>query len=117
MQGVGSPERCLKKGNGQKLVRGRNWEKLWTSLCLIDCPNWTGTGFIGEKNGRLYLLTCWHNVAEVGDSADSIFKRAKKSEYQFSYVGEEKDPKWCLKGSALLLQSEPPVHPQVCMLN
>ena len=116
LQGGGSPERCLKKGNGQKLVRGRNWEKLSTSLCLIDCRSWTGTGFIGEKKGRLYLLTCWHNVAEEGDSAESILERVKESEYRFSYV-EKKNPQWCLKGSTLLLQSEPLVHPQVCMPN
>ena len=108
-----SKEKLLKKWNGQKLVRGSAWDKVKTSLCLIDCSEWTGTGCIGRKGGKLYLVTCWHNFAyKNSDSAEAILSLARQSKFQFSYI-DEKDREWCLNGSTLL-HNEMPVRPKVC---
>lgn len=111
-----SKEKLLKKWNGQKLVLASEWDRLKTSLCLIDCPKkWTGTGCIGKKDDKLYLITCWHNFAERrSDSAEAILKLARKSELQFLYIAEEARPEMCLQASTLL-QNKLPVGNKVCM--
>ena len=110
-----SKEKLLKKWHGQKQVINSEWDKLKTSICLIDCPDGSGTGCIGKKDDKLYLITCWHNFEEKrSDSAETILKLAHKGTLQFLYVEEEARPKMCLQASTLL-QNELPVGNKVCM--
>ena len=110
-----SKEKLLKKWNGQKLVIDSEWNRLKTSVCLIDCPESTGTGCIGKKDDKLYLITCWHNFAKKrSDSAETILKLARESTLQFLYVEEEARPEMCLQASTLL-QNKLPVGNEVCM--
>lgn len=110
----GSKEKLLKKWNGQKLMRNSAWDKLKTSICLIDCPEWTGTGCIGEKDGKVYLVTCRHNLEEDSDdSAEDILKRAQESKLKFCYNDRKAGPVWSLKGSDLL-QNQMPIGDKVC---
>ena len=95
-------------------MRGSAWDKLKTSLCLIDCPEWTGTGLIGRKGRKLYLVTCWHNLGEKdSDSARAILRLARESKFQFAYIEKKARPEWCLDGHTLL-QNEYPIRPKVC---
>lgn len=117
---VGSKERLLKKWKGQKLVRDSDWDRLKSSLCLIEWEDpeysYTATGFIGKKGGKLYLVTCWHNFEGANDRTElveDILEVAKKCTFRFSYIDETDQQKWCLEGNTLL-QDKNPVGTKVC---
>ena len=114
---VGSNEKLLKKWKGSKLVKGSEWDELRSSVCLIDCEDGTGTGFIGEKCGNLYLVTCWHNFEENDEEtflAKDILKTARKCKLHFSYTIKKDRPEWCMRGSDLLLNKRP-IGKKVCV--
>ena len=95
-------------------MRGSAWDKLKTSLCLIVSPNGTGTGLIGRKGRKLYLVTCRHIfVEENSASAEAILRLAQEGKFQFAYIDKKPRPDCVLKGDTLL-QNEIPVRPKVC---
>ena len=114
---VGSKEKLLKRWKGQKLVRDRVWDGLKASVCLIEWEH-TGTGFIGKKGGKHYLVSCWHVFEAEGTeiySVNDILRVAKGCTLHFSYVDETNQPELCLEGSKFL-QDEDPIGTKVCTM-
>ena len=96
-------------------MKGSEWDELRSSVCLLDCGDWTGTGFIGKKCGNLYLVTCRHNFEEKEKekfSAKNILRIARECTLRFSYVKREDHQEWCMKGSDLL-QNKLPIGSKV----
>ena len=111
---VGFNEKELPKWKGNKLVEGSKWDELKSSVCLIDYHG-TGTGFIGEKCGNLYLVTCWHTFETKKNekfSATALWKRSREQECMIRFSHFMKNGQ--MKGSDLLL-NERPIGKQVCV--
>lgn len=98
-------------------MRSSDWDELKSSMCLIDCKDGTGTGFIGQKCGKLYLVTCWHNFEGKRSKAYSLDKlltnaRECNTLLYFSYI--KKDQSECRVEGSTLLQDRLPVGKRVC---